>query len=557
MAVITLQRWAGELASRGHRGLLLLAGSAAWCRQAALSLCHENSGLPRIWIGDTGGDAIPATKVRQVLGSEYTLTVFDVHSGLHPDALAAVAGTVAGGGVLILLVPEWSQWSLLPDADYSRIASYPVESDALSRRFIAHVQRTLQACLACDDAFLLLEEAAVVREGVAMTMQLPVLCGGNVDGLVPTQEQQAALEQLIAHDGVSVMLAERGRGKSAVLGFAASRFQAEGRRVLLTAPSRQAAAQVFRHCENAQPVFLSPDMILADSSITADVLLVDEAAAISLPLLLGLLRRFSQVIFATTTDGYEGTGQGFVLRFLRELDRCAPGWLSLKLLSPVRWAAGDTVERWLYRLFLLDAHEENFSLPDISLLSPVVEVLSQEALLQSPALLQSVYGLLRSAHYRTTPDDLRFLLDGPGLCIYRLVQDHQTLAVVMVVEEGSIDREMAAEIAAGRRRPRGHLLVQTLAIHLGQPQYLRLRVARVLRIAVHSQYQRSGFGSLLLRAVINDQQQRGVSAIGSSFSATPEVVAFWQANGFDVLRMGSRRQAASAAPAALVLQHLG
>jgi tRNA(Met) cytidine acetyltransferase len=113
---------------------------------------------------------------------------------------------------------------------------------------------------------------------------------------------------------------------------------------------------------------------------------------------------------------------------------------------------------------------------------------------------------------------------------------------------------MSIEIAAGRRRPRGHLLVQTLAVHNHQPQYLQQRVARVVRIAVHTQYQQRGLGSQLLQKIIEDQKKNGVKIIGSSFSAAPDVLAFWQRNGFDLLRVGHRRQAASAAPSALVLR---
>jgi tRNA(Met) C34 N-acetyltransferase TmcA len=49
------------------------------------------------------------------------------------------------------------------------------------------------------------------------------------------------------------------------------------------------------------------------------------------------------------------------------------------------------------------------------------------------------------------------------LSLYRLALAGKTIAVALVVEEGSLDDGMASEIAAGRRRPRGHLLVQTLA----------------------------------------------------------------------------------------------
>jgi tRNA(Met) cytidine acetyltransferase len=369
-------------------------------------------------------------------------------------------------------------------------------------------------------------------------------------------EQQSALDALLAHNGVSVLLAERGRGKSAVLGFAARACLQRGLRVLLCAPSRAAAGSVFRHA-GVHIDFCAPDNLLLDETITADILLIDEAAAIPLPMLLQLLQRFPHCVLATTTDGYEGTGQGFVLRFLRELDALAPGWQQLPLRSPVRWGVGDPLEQCLYDMLLLGAHEAKIDLDDSVIDSAKVEVVSQQALLENPVLLQDIFGLLRSAHYRTTPDDLRFLFDGPAVSLYRLHHANQTLAVALLVEEGSLDANMAAQIAAGKRRPRGHMLVQTLAVHLKQSQYLQQRVARVVRIAVHTQCQRAGLGSHLLQAVIDDQQQRGVHCIGSSFSATPDVLSFWINNGFELLRIGHKRQASSAAPAALVLRGKG
>jgi tRNA(Met) cytidine acetyltransferase len=337
------------------------------------------------------------------------------------------------------------------------------------------------------------------------------------------------------------------------LGFMANALQEQGKQLLLTAPSRAAARSVFRHANNAVS-FLAPDGVLADVSITTDVLLVDEAAAISLPVLLALLQRFPQVIFATTTEGYEGTGQGFVLRFLRELNTVSPNWQQHTLAAPIRWAENDPLEQLLYRLFLLDAEPTPLANPIVN--TSRVMAVSQQTLLEKPHLLREVYGLLRSAHYRTTPDDLRFLLDAPGVSLFVMQADQQLIGVALCVQEGELDDGMANAIAAGERRPRGHLLVQTLAVQEAQPQYLQQRVSRVVRIAIHPSLQGQGYGSRLLQAVVEQQRELGVNVIGSSFSATPDVLAFWQKNGFTLERIGHRRQKASAAPSAVVLREL-
>lgn len=556
-----------------HRALIVLSGSREWCCRNANALLGDTvsgNATDSVWIGQAEGalttlNCIPASRVRQLLGSECAVAVFNAHDGLHPDALAAVAGTVIAGGALVLLTPPFNQWANTPDPDYERLASYPHASNALTQHFIRHVLASLTSLTRTADA-LLLQEAE--HPGTLMAQSWPSVAAVLDDG-EPSSEQQQCLQQLSQHTGVSVLLAGRGHGKSALLGFAARQWLAQGKRVLLVAPSRATAVSVFRHVgsrhasgrnQNSELAFSAPDMLLQDESITADVLLIDEAAAIPLPMLLMLLQRFPCAVLATTTDGYEGTGQGFVLRFLRELDQQCPGWQKLALASPVRWAEHDPLEQWLYRVLLLDAQEpivhSACDLTDTVFEKSVFEKISQDSLAKNPALLADVYGLLRSAHYRTTPDDLRFLLDAPALSLYRLAVDAQTIAVALVVEEGSMDDAMAAEIAAGRRRPRGHLLVQTLAVHEQQTQYLQQRVVRVVRIAVHTQLQGRGLGSQLLQAIVADQQSRGVQAIGSSFSATAEVLAFWQRNGFALVRVGHKRQAASAAPSALVLRPL-
>lgn len=537
----------------GHRALIVLSGSPDWCRHAAEGLTSGCTGA--VWIGSSQPGAIPASKARQCLGSEYALAVLDVHDGLHPDALAAVCGSVVAGGAMVLLTPSWEQWAAVADPDYARLASYPHDWRQLSRHFIAHLQQSLDEAMQCPGCLHLQERDYPVLQA-PLPLPWPRLSPLVVSSQ-PTAGQQHCLDQLAGHGGVSVLLAERGHGKSALLGFAARQWLAQGCRVLLVAPSRAAATSVFRHAGDGL-AFSAPDellkkVLLQDESITADVLLVDEAAAIPQPMLLALLQRFPCALLATTTDGYEGTGQGFVLRFLRELGQKYPGWQRLALDAPVRWATNDPLERWLYRALLLDAHEPVIN-SDAGLSTIAFEKLEQSALAANDILLTDIYGLLRSAHYRTTPDDLRFLLDAPLLSLYRLAMKDQTIAVALVVEEGSIDDAMAAEIVAGRRRPRGHLMVQTLAVHGGQPGYLQQRVARVVRIAVHTQYQGQGLGSQLLQRITEDQKNMGVKIIGSSFSANPEVLAFWQRNGFGLLRVGHRRQAASAAPSALVLK---
>lgn len=536
-----------------HRIFVVLSGSHAWCKKIAAAWYDD--ARQRVWIGDAShaADSLSVAKAKQVLGSEYRLAVLDAHQGLSPDCIAAVSGAVAAGGVLVLLTPVWQHWGTAPDADYARLASYPHAVSSLSSHFLLHLKKSLDAFSGNDSVFFHWREGCVNDAELSLLSPVSMRDAEGKDA-TPTTAQRNCLEQLLSHAGVSVLLADRGCGKSATLGFAAAAWQERGKSVLLVAPSRAAASSVFRYA-GEDLSFSAPDNVLSDKNLQADILLIDEAAAIPLPMLLRLLERFPRVVLSTTIDGYEGTGQGFVLRFLRELNRQFPPWQHLTLDEPIRWAVDDPLSHWLYKTLLLDAKEAQLEEEDtVNANCMVVESISQQRLAQDEALLREIYGLLRSAHYRTTPDDLRFLLDAPAVSLYRLVQRSQTLAVALLVEEGSIDAAMAEEIAAGRRRPRGHLLVQSLAVHLQQSQFLQQPVSRVVRIAVHTQFQAQGLGSRLLQEILQEQKKQGICAVGSSFSAAPDVLRFWQKNGFDLLRIGHRRQATSAEPSALVLR---
>ena len=82
--------------------------------------------------------------------------------------------------------------------------------------------------------------------------------------------------------------------------------------------------------------------------------MVDEAAALPVPLLKRLLLHAPRIVFSTTVQGYEGTGRGFTLRFSHILNQHRPQWRKVLLAQPIRWADGCPVEAWLARTLLLN-----------------------------------------------------------------------------------------------------------------------------------------------------------------------------------------------------------
>ncbi|HYN76278.1 MAG TPA: GNAT family N-acetyltransferase, partial [Lamprocystis sp. (in: g-proteobacteria)] len=340
-----------------------------------------------------------------------------------------------------------------------------------------------------------------------------------------------------------------------------------------TAPSRAACDALFHHAGLAWPgsrrdgsglragdrtiAFVAPDACGQDHPV-ADLLLVDEAAGIPAPLLTALLERYPRLVFATTVHGYEGTGRGFDLRFRQTLDRLTPHWRGLTLESPIRWAVGDPLESLVRRALLLDAAPASAAAPaGIRPGTWPCERLDRDRLAVDDATLGQVFGLLVLAHYQTRPLDLRLLLDAPGVRVLVLRDPAQgrVVATLIAVEEGGMtDPDLLRAVYDGRRRPRGHLLPQTLSAHGGLLEAPRLRYLRVIRIAVHPAFTREGCGRRLLRGLFRQARADGVDLLGSSFGATPDLIAFWSACGYLPAQIGTSRNAASGEHALVVLR---
>ena len=198
----------------------------------------------------------------RLLGQEFDALVFDAFEGFDPDAFGAAVGTIRASGTLWLLAPPLGEWPGYEDPERARIAAWPYGRGRRRR---------------------------------------PV-----------------------------VLTSDRGRGKSAALGITAGRLLAERpRRIVVTGPSKRAVGPVFRHAAcvlGAEPSTLRyvPPGELLLSLDDADVVWVDEAATLPVPLLERLLRGHPRIAFATTVHGYEGTGRGFTVRFRGVLDAVAP-----------------------------------------------------------------------------------------------------------------------------------------------------------------------------------------------------------------------------------------
>lgn len=523
---------AASMKEQGIRRLLVLSGEAEWAEQQALWL--------RMNLGGDGLFVSPQTQpepwcapqaVRTLLGREFEHAFFDARAGFDVAAFAALAGTLKAGSWLVLLAPDLSRWHERVDADSVRWSdsAEPISTP----HFIHHFCHTLQ-----NDA-----EAIIWQQHQPFMLpeftSRPSWHAANGE---PQAEQARILAALSkSPPGVAVVTAERGRGKSALAGM---HLRVLAGTAIVTAPAK-AATDVLAHFAGERFRFMAPDALLA-STEQADWLIVDEAATIPGPLLEKLVNRFPRTLLTTTVQGYEGTGRGFLLKFCARFSQLT----SCSLSQPVRWASGCPLESFVARALLFDDALPALSPPGLLSLKRV----EQHAWQQEPDLPASMYRLLSAAHYRTSPLDLRRMMDAPGQHFVSAQERRNLVGALWLVDEGGLSAGLSEAIWAGFRRPRGNLVAQSLAAHGGSPQAAMLKSRRISRIAIHPQRQRQGIGQRMI-------EQATVSADGCdylsvSFGFTDELWRFWQKCGFRLVRLGTHREASSGCYTAMAIYPL-
>ena len=521
---MSLTALSAQMADQGIRRLLVIAGEGEVCLQQAN---HLRVSLPGdwLWVGESTDWPLHCAPraLTTLLGREFTHAVLDARYGFDVAALAALSGTLKPGSFLVLLAPPLDAWAQRPDNDSCRWSD--TAEPIATPRFVEHFCRALRQ----DDNVMLWSHAHPFRPPDFSARSAWHAATG-----APEEEQRAILAELAAMPpGVMVVTAPRGRGKSALAGMHIARLATSA---IVTAPGRS-ATDVLAHYAG-EMTFIAPDALLAriaQGEPLSEWLVVDEAAAIPGPLLTTLVSAFRYVLLTTTVQGYEGTGQGFLLKF------CAgfPHLIHRQLHTPLRWAEGCPLEAFINRVLLFDdASALTKPTGEATILS-----LDQSAWSTDSSLPSALYRLLASAHYRTSPLDLRRMMDAPGQHFWLTKTPDALLAALWLVEEGGLSAGLSQAVWAGFRRPRGNLVAQSLAAHGGSPLAATLRGLRVSRIAVHPSRQREGLGQALITHA--RQHVTGCDYLSVSFGYTSSLWHFWQRCGFQLVRLGSHREASS------------
>lgn len=530
MAELTaLHTLTAQMKREGIRRLLVLSGEEGWCFDHALKL---RDALPGDWLWispqpDAENHCFPSA-LQTLLGREFRHAVFDARHGFDAASFAALSGTLKAGSWLVLLLPVWEEWENQPDADSLRWSDCP--DPIATPHFVQHFKRVLTAN---NDAILWRQ-----NQPFSLAHFTPRTDWHPATG-APQPEQQQLLQQLLTMPpGVAAVTAARGRGKSALAGQLISRIAGSA---IVTAPAK-AATDVLAQFAGEKFRFIAPDALLA-SDEQADWLVVDEAAAIPAPLLYQLVSRFPRTLLTTTVQGYEGTGRGFLLKFCARF----PHLHRFELQQPIRWAQGCPLEKMVSEALVFD--DENFThTPQGNI---VISAFEQTLWRSEPETPLKVYQLLSGAHYRTSPLDLRRMMDAPGQHFLQAAGENEIAGALWLVDEGGLSQELSQAVWAGFRRPRGNLVAQSLAAHGSNPLAATLRGRRVSRIAVHPARQREGTGRQLIAGAL--QYTHDLDYLSVSFGYTGELWRFWQRCGFVLVRMGNHREASSGCYTAMAL----
>lgn len=569
------------------------------------------------------------------LGQETDILVYDAYAGLNPDALGALVGTVKLGGVCIVISPKAASWINYIDPEYHRLCVEPFQVEQISHHYITYITQQLlksKKLLSIEQnqhntkAQQLASVRAWYRQCLLNnnqkghcnsaefeTIKLNDIGAKPHNSLCKTEDQYQALTSLCEYFAnfepqfhqqslAAVIESDRGRGKSALLGLLSGAALKQALleqtqfNIVITAANVDSTSGAFEFCgryltanqieftlitntlvtSHGQLHFVAPDTL--ELHHNADLILVDEAATIPVSLLTPLIEQKSNVVFATTIHGYEGTGRGFEYKFKPLLKNTYNQVLALSLSQPIRWNNNDVLEDEINNLLMINANLVPVEPANKVALSQALakckngQLLANEfdylntskseipcprsenvslvkldpaELINQPKRLAALFALLVNAHYRTTPNDLRNLLDGANISLYVLEFQQQIVAAAVVAKEGNIPDHLAEQIWQGTRRPKGHLLPQSLIAHSGFKQAGTYTYGRVIRIAVHPELQNMGMGGLLLQGLKQTLANDGLDFLSTSFGIAKPLLRFWQNNGFTAVRLGLKAEAST------------
>ncbi|PCI58613.1 MAG: GNAT family N-acetyltransferase [Gammaproteobacteria bacterium] len=581
-----------------QRKLIILAGAKSWSKvllaasaefiqeDRCFYYCGEQIKEPLELLAVFNSLLISKKNYHDYLGEQCQTLIFDDNS-LNIEAFAALSGSLCAGGILFLLWPEQLHNSPL------------IKNSLFLQRFFQQITNDNNAVVIDQytDIDQLIQDIPPLNYSqniLAQSLSNKSLADKSLSAKsIPlsckTSEQFEAVKAIqkvfTGHRNRPLVLtADRGRGKSSALAIACADLIKNSKQplnIIICAPHQQAVAIFFKQLATSlaliniaknevtyrhsdlknQPLsrisFVPIDILLKEQPAVS-LLLIDEAAAIPVYLLESVIVHYHRVVFASTQHGYEGAGRGFALKFQQTLKLTAPDHQTFHINQPIRWCDNDPVEQFVFSSCLLNAELESLNQQHINSTALLLTVHNKKTLLKDEKLLAQLFAVLVTAHYQTSPSDLKLILDNEQVNIVSLSHKDDIVAVALLINEGmreGEDQQQAiAGIKQGQRRLKNQFLPQSLINHCGFEQAFDYQYLRIMRIAVHPQVQQQGIGSYFLSQLYHYAKQQQVDFLGTSFGANSALLNFWLNAEFKLIRIGFTKDQASGEHSAMLIK---
>ena len=553
---------------------------------------------------------IPFVASIQAMGRTYDFVIIDFNRDMPPNDIGRLIETAKGGGIIIFLTPPIAKWAELRTAFHRYITTIPWTLGDVRGLFIKRCIKKLfehNGVYIFDiDKGLILKasnEKKIEKKFERKKPNIPskTKLSRKIYELALTNDQVKALntmENLIFRDKnyqkAIIITADRGRGKSAVvglfLGTIAKLYAGKGAygrfMILVTAPMEHNVYTLFEFAEKAlrtlgekPKVSRNPLEIRGRGYIIhyvhpadaakiakwekAEVVAVDEAAGIPVPILFKILDSAPRIIYSSTIHGYEGAGRGFSIRFMKKISEKNIRYHIISMEEPIRYAPGDPVEQWLYDTLLLDAEPAELKDEDIENIEKLNVSLEKVDLEEwfignKEEDLKQFIGIYVFAHYRNQPKDLAIMADAPHYEAYALrVPSGKIVSALLVAIEGGLPKNLITEIYRDKSaEPSGHLIPVAIEKHFRDVVFPKLKGYRIVRIATHPKVMGRKLGSTAIEKLIEIAKKKNLSWIGAGFGASEILLKFWLKNKFVPVHVSPMRHKVSGEYTTIVVRPL-
>ncbi|WP_455141036.1 GNAT family N-acetyltransferase [Candidatus Hodarchaeum mangrovi] len=511
----------------------------------------------------------------QILGQSFDLVLLDFRRVFNPNKICQFIETVRGGGLIFIIgskYPEWlSQVNKGKFSQYSTINPSNINDECkdksyLLKWFITSLLEKFQFKCDFTDANEIFQSFNLMPYEYKLDQYFnDILVSKDQKEIL--DEFQTKLPKSLNRNICIIITADRGRGKSTLIGLALANFLINTPKkrlnIVITAPdirNTQTIFEMITHYCSVKGVHFSSkkkdDWIFevkiglkgkvgfVNSSNLGnikkfDLLVIEEAATLPVDSLKSLFKQKVPKIMVSTVHGYEGSGRSFQIKITNPLKRQKQiNYNHYTLKQPIRYLEDDKVENFLNYVFFLDAE------PPLINKEILTKIKNDFSLTQYPEvgkhLIESNYqvlhdhiGILVYSHYRNQPNDLLVLCDSINhfLVGFNLVNNENThflLVSTQFSQEGSMNDNVIDYVESGKFIEGN--LIPTVAIRHFSRDFARLKGLRIVRIAVHPEFINQGYGRKAIELILDYFYQ--FDWIGVSFGANVKLVKFWRKFGF-------------------------